>query len=362
MLLRLTYNYICSILKRTPFFMHISPLIKCNLKCSYCYQYNNNSKQMSLDQFTKILNHFAKNNLGIMSFTGGEPLIWNHIYSALLLCKKKRIVTQITTNGTFLTKKNIDKLANAGLDILSVSLDGYDESKISDKTIYNNPQLMNKLNYAIKHKIQVTCNFVLTEYNIDQLYKIVDLLRFNNIPLSIGFFVPSPSTSGSYISSNLISKIDEYKKVINFIFDKKNQGYGIIEPLEYFKQFLNFIEGKYTWDCNLAKKNTIQISSNGEVYWCSKLNYLSGINFDEISSKTYNDYKLRLSKIISKCNAKCFSNCAYNSFYYHSHKFQFIKDIVFSKYLFARAFKFKRINSPTPHLPKPRPISIKMRE
>ncbi len=360
--LKLICKYLKSRLYKNSFFLHISPLSLCNLNCSYCYQVNESSSVMSYELFEDIIDKLTvQNRLGIVAFTGGEPFLWKHILTALKKCKKKGIFSQITTNGSRLNYSYIDKLAESGLDYLSVSIDGYDQLLFSEKTIFNNTKLFDYLLYARdRHNIIVSCNFVITEHNIDQVDKILELTKYLHIPTSLGFYVPPPEKKqDSYFSNKELS--DNFQNLILKIIDKKKNGYPILESSEYFKKFKSFLENTFNWDCNIAKKYTIQINSDGDIYWCSKLRKISPYNYKNISSN-FNNFKMELSKKIKSCNSSCYSNCAFNSFYYQTHKYEFIKEIFLKKYLYLSIFRKKIKNESTIHFPKPRSIPIEVRK
>lgn len=342
-ILKILKNYLRSIFIDTPLFLHICPTRKCNLNCFYCYQKDNISSDMSYQLFTKILDNLSKLGLSIVSFTGGEPLVWRDIVRAIHYCNSKQLLVQLTTNGILLSEQIIKEYQVAGLDYLMVSIDAVDRSIVSKKTIFNNPQIIDLLNYARSIGITVSVNSVVNNDNYTEILKLANICDSNKIPLSLGIIVDPPNKIDSWDGNNfLISESDsKYCTFLNTILNMKKNGTVIIEPITYFKDYKKFLNGQLTWDCKIAKRSTIQVSPSGEIYLCSKLNELTTLKASELSKKEYSCFKNDLSKRIEKCNKDCYSNCAYNSFYYHTHIFSYL-NLMYKTYknsLFKLPFK-----------------------
>lgn len=324
-------NLIGSNLRKGPLFIHISPTTRCNLRCSYCYQVQKCPDEMSYESFEAVVRNSLNLGISIISFSGGEPLLWRHVVCAVQLCTDNRIVTQITTNGTLLTKELVDTLGNVGLNMLSVSLDGIDYLAYSQKTLANNPNVLEYLKYANeKYGMVVAANTVLCKQNRNQLEKIIGVASGYKVPLSIGLVVEPPNGDkwkGSSLSFNFRTDREEIQSAISYILSVKQQGHVILDPDEYFENLLEFTDGKYEWDCTLAKKRTVQIGPNGKVYWCSKLNQFSPYVFNNMTLQDFHTFMSELDGAIRKCNKICYSNCAFFSYYYHKHQFEFIRDI-----------------------------------
>ena len=113
-------------------YMRISVTDRCNLNCIYCMPDNlcSMAETMSLDEIIKIAKAAAVCGVKRIRFTGGEPLVRNDTVEMIKAVKKIKGIerTALTTNGILLGKY-IDKLAKAGLDSVSISLDTLDREK-----------------------------------------------------------------------------------------------------------------------------------------------------------------------------------------------------------------------------------------
>ncbi len=78
---------------------------------------------MSMETYGRI--HEAMSYAHTVDFTGwGEPMLHRHIYEMIRLAKERGCATTMTSNGTLFTEKNIRALIEAGMDRLTVSVDG----------------------------------------------------------------------------------------------------------------------------------------------------------------------------------------------------------------------------------------------
>ena len=85
----------------------------CNLKCSFCSNSNRMLKEMTQEEFEKILQKINNYTDYIYLHVKGEPLIHRKLDNILLLTNKYNKKVCITTNGVFLKEKlNILKKYN----------------------------------------------------------------------------------------------------------------------------------------------------------------------------------------------------------------------------------------------------------
>jgi len=288
---------------------------------------------MEFEQFLAILKKAKRMGIAIISFTGGEPLLWPHLNRAIAACTKENIVTGVTTNGLLLSFQRIDELANAGLDQLIVSIDSVGKNPQSQKSLSDNPKLLKYMEYAKYEKeILVSANCVLSRKNAGDIDNLVKTLSRAGIPISIGFMdeptEPSkddidPSLSFSYPRDSKL-----LRNIVQHIIQMKRSNLLIIEPERYFLDYIRHLQKERVWDCRKSKKFSLQIAPNGQIFICTRRN-LSPYHFASINKKSYKHLKEIIFKSIATCNPQCYCNCSYNNFYYQSHPVEFIVHVVF---------------------------------
>jgi uncharacterized protein len=112
---------------------------KCNMNCKYCFMQDRPDMNITIDEAKRfidfIISEFPEAEKFIVDPTGsGEPLL--RIAFILELAKYchlksneicKEVLPMLVTNGTLLTKENVDKLQSVGY-IFGISIDGYKET------------------------------------------------------------------------------------------------------------------------------------------------------------------------------------------------------------------------------------------
>jgi MoaA/NifB/PqqE/SkfB family radical SAM enzyme len=131
---------------RTPFALHIFPSHRCNLKCGYCLHSlppdkltstGFKKKVMDFGLFTKCIEDAVSfpDQLKVLILAGwGEPLTHPRIAEMVELAKRKNIAerVEIVSNGVLLTPELSNKLINAGLDRIRISIQGIDADRCRD--------------------------------------------------------------------------------------------------------------------------------------------------------------------------------------------------------------------------------------
>ena len=95
----------------------------CNQKCLHCYaagQPVGETKEMTTEQWKKALSRLREANIPQVTFTGGEPTLREDLVE--LVDAAQWFVTRLNTNGRALTPELCQKLYEASLDSVQVTL------------------------------------------------------------------------------------------------------------------------------------------------------------------------------------------------------------------------------------------------
>lgn len=103
----------------------------CNLNCPMCYTTTEHFKEnvvrknMPYELFTKIIDEIAGKVPALRLSWRGEPMLNPHFLDCVVYAKNAGIPEVSTlTNGTYLDLDMFKKLVDAGIDIITVSIDG----------------------------------------------------------------------------------------------------------------------------------------------------------------------------------------------------------------------------------------------
>ena len=141
----------------------------CNQKCRFCYaagQCKSNVKELSTEEWKKIIDTLRKSNVPMVTFTGGEPTMRDDLVS--LVDYAKWFVTRLNTNGINLTQKLAKDLKSAGLDSVQVTLYSCDEAIHNELVCCNGfSDTVNGIKNAVKAGLDISVNTPLCKKNAD---------------------------------------------------------------------------------------------------------------------------------------------------------------------------------------------------
>ena len=122
--------------------LRISVTDRCNFRCSYCmpkevfdkrYDFLPHSSLLSFEEITRLARLFVAHGVHKIRLTGGEPLLRKGLDGLIRMLSELRtpdglrVDLTLTTNGSLLVKK-AQALRDAGLQRITISLDGLDDA------------------------------------------------------------------------------------------------------------------------------------------------------------------------------------------------------------------------------------------
>jgi MoaA/NifB/PqqE/SkfB family radical SAM enzyme len=233
----------------------------------------------------KVLEFLAQNKFLITYFTGGEPTLHPNVIEIVNYANELGLIATMTTNGTA-SKEILRKLKEAGLYLLSVSLDHWD-AEICEQ-IRNHKDIMVKQIETIRflNKIGVKTyalaflNAFLIEDGVEKLIEYTN----NVLEVPFGFCYPTTSDINTYQLGSSLSNNEtkqELRKCVEKILDFKKNGYEIANLATYIEDILNMESGKpLNFSCK-GGEDVIYIDWLGNVYPCFLKKRLFNVLKDE---------------------------------------------------------------------------------
>lgn len=171
----------------------------CNQKCLHCYaghQEYATTKELSTDDWKKIIDICKENCIPQLTFTGGEPTLRKDLVE--LVEYSKWFVTRLNTNGVLLTEKLCKDLYKASLDSVQVTLYSSNPKKHNQLVGADNfDQTVQGIKNAVKAGLNVSINTPICTINKDY----VSTLKFAK---ELG--VTYASSSGLIVTGNAKKK------------------------------------------------------------------------------------------------------------------------------------------------------------
>ncbi len=107
----------------------IAVTFRCMCKCAHCGSASYEASQgdeMNTQEIKDLVKDLRANGVNSINFFGGEPLIRKDLPELIRYVKTFGMGTAIDTNGYLLDREMVDTLAEAGMDMVHVSIDSAD--------------------------------------------------------------------------------------------------------------------------------------------------------------------------------------------------------------------------------------------
>jgi len=277
---------------------HIIPIRRCNLACEYCNEYDDFSKPVPLSEMLDRVDHLARLGTTIITISGGEPLLHPELDLIIRHMRRRGIIASLITNGYLLTAERIQRLNNAGLEHMQISIDNVMPDEVSKKSL---KVLDKKLQLLKEHAdFHVNINSVIGAGVKDPN----DALVVANRAVELGF----TSTMGIiHDGSGQVRALGEEEYSV---FQKLKQiGKSSYARLNYFQD--NIAQAKPNdWKCR-AGARYVYICENGLVHYCSQQRGYPGIPLAK-----YTVEHIRREFVTEKsCAPYCTISCVHQTSY-----------------------------------------------
>lgn len=170
----------------SPKYLTLMVTSKCNLRCVFCNIPDRTYKRFEIPvlEAFKIIDSASILGVERIDFTGGEPLLYPDLWKIEKYAAEKGIKTSLVTNGVLISN-HIEEFRKSSLDSVCVSLDG--EKHIHEMLrgasgIYE--KIIDGINLLKKQNIEIFINFVITNKNIYDLEKIINMFNEQNIKVN----------------------------------------------------------------------------------------------------------------------------------------------------------------------------------
>jgi MoaA/NifB/PqqE/SkfB family radical SAM enzyme len=279
---------------------------RCNAQCRHCdvWKLGIQSQEMTTAQLQKLLLQLKK-WLGPFSLhiTGGEPLLREDLIDILAYSNQHQIFVELLTNGWLLVETKAEQIVNAGVNQVTISLDGINpvthdmmRGKSGFYTHVNNAiDFLMKYQEKYHSSILLVIKTVINRNNLDELVPIVDWVKKKGItgviyqPIEQNY--GEPINPDWYKSSKLwVSDLAKLIKIMETLYELKINGAPILNKSsdfnlikEYFKhperlmkQVQQHTDRITPQACYNGVSNFV-ISSNGDVRMCFQMNPIGNV-------------------------------------------------------------------------------------
>lgn len=188
-----------------PYILFLDPCNVCNLRCPLCptgmNELGRKQGMMSFECFQRYLDPHVPYLFEVNVHNWGESLINKEIFRMIDYAQSRNVGTNMSSNLVIAQPDDLDRLIDAGLEHLTVSLDGADEESYLkyrvrgkfDRVVDNMAELIRKRNARGRRTPFVEWQYIVMKHNEDKVEQAeqiaaklgVDRIRF--IPVGLPF-------------------------------------------------------------------------------------------------------------------------------------------------------------------------------
>jgi MoaA/NifB/PqqE/SkfB family radical SAM enzyme len=255
-----------------PILAQIVPMRRCNLACGYCNEYDKTSDPVPLPTMLRRIDRLAELRTSIVTISGGEPMMHPELDAIIRRVRDRGMLAGLITNGFYLGPERIERLNEAGLEHLQISIDNVTPDEVSQKSLKT---LDKKLEHLAEHaRFHVNINSVVGA----GMKNPEDALTIARRASALGF---STSVGILHDKSGQLSPLSERETAI---YDEVVRlGQGLYTRINDFQK--NLIEGRpNAWQCR-AGSRYLYICEEGLVHYCSQQRGFPAIPLDQYTSE-----------------------------------------------------------------------------
>jgi heme b synthase len=200
---------------------------RCNLRCVHCRSASEMEVKGHPDFPTseafRIIDDIVSYARPVVVLSGGEPLKREDVFEIAKYGTEKGLRMCLATNGTLVTDETCEKIKSSGIRIVSLSLDGSEET-VHDDFRSQKGAFAGTINAARlfkKHGIEFIINSSFTKRNEEEIPKVYKLAKELGATAWYMFMIV-PTGRGEEIMNELISK-ESYEDILDWHFDMESE-------------------------------------------------------------------------------------------------------------------------------------------
>jgi MoaA/NifB/PqqE/SkfB family radical SAM enzyme len=277
---------------RHPLLVHLIPIRRCNLSCTYCNEFDDHSDPVPTAEMFRRIDHLGKLGTAIITISGGEPLLHPDLDEIIRRIRQNGIMAGLITNGYLLTADRIERLNRAGLEYLQISIDNAMPDEVSKKSL---KVLDQKLKLLAEHaEFHININSVLGS----GVKNPEDALAVAHRAIELGF----TSTVGIIHDGN--GQLRPLGQREQEIFEEiMTLGKRSFTRFNHFQH--NIAAGRENnWRCR-AGSRYLYVCEDGLVHYCSQQRGYPGIPLEEYSEEQRHREFYTRKACAPRCTVSC---------------------------------------------------------
>ncbi|HVY93786.1 MAG TPA: radical SAM protein, partial [Bryobacteraceae bacterium] len=225
--------------------------------CTYCNEFDDFSKPVPKEEMYRRIDRLADLGTTVISFSGGEPLLHPDLDDLIRRIRGTGAIAGMITNGFLLNPERIQRLNDAGLEHMQISIDNVMPDDVSKKSLKT---LDLRLQFLAEHAdFHVNINSVVG----GGIHSPQDAIVVARRAVELGFTTTVGIIHDS--SGQLQPLSDEEQSIYLQVRDMGKKSYA---RMNYFQD--NIAHGRENnWKCR-AGARYLYVCEDGLVHYCSQ--------------------------------------------------------------------------------------------
>ncbi len=240
---------------------------RCNLNCVHCRSSSalavDNHPDFSLEEGKRMLDDIKSYADPVVVLSGGEPLLRPDVFDIAAYGTSLGLRMCLATNGTLVTEEICRNIKEAGIKMVSLSLDG-SCAEIHDN-FRNQPGAfdgtMNAIRLFNEHGIKFLVNSSFTKRNKAEAPKLYELVKKLGATAWYLFMIV-PTGRGEEIMEELIPE-SEYEDILNWHYDMEKQEEDMLVRPTCAPQYYRIVLQRSKEEGEKFKRRTLNFSTGG---------------------------------------------------------------------------------------------------
>jgi len=241
-----------------PYFMVISPTMRCNLRCVGCYAGDYiKGEELDYQTVSRVITEGYEMGIHFVTISGGEPFLWGDLLR--LFREHNDVYFQVYTNGTLIDKNIANELASIGNVAPGISVEGLEKETDERRGKGTFARIITVMESLKENGVMFGFSATPTRYNSD-------ILASDEF---IDFYIEKGCYFGWYFQYIPIGRDPDINLMAtpqqrNHLREKVNQ-WRITKPI-FIGDFWN--DGPYVGGCIAGGRQYFHINNKGDVEPC----------------------------------------------------------------------------------------------
>ena len=239
---------------------------RCGLKCSHCYDWENidSKEHLTVEQLKQVFLKIENHGIRHVQLSGGEPLVRFNDLASIVKLNSEKTDFWLLTSGFGLTPEKANKLKEAGLIGVNISLDHWDEQK--HNSFRNNPKsyywVMEAIHNCRNAGILISLSLCATR----EFVTVENLKKYALLAKSMGvnfIRILEPRAVGNFSGQKVHLSPDQIKILTQFLEQMNSKSEYKKFPIVIF-----FGYHQRNLGCMGSGNRYMYIDANGEIHAC----------------------------------------------------------------------------------------------